>query len=198
MKYIFYLLPGLLNIVISLLYFITTKRMADAHAPTLAVTAMIPTWALSYTIASFFIGRFTTRSNAVRITLASQIILLASIAGLIFSSSVNMQFIWMAGSGIGTGLFFVPFQAVVKLFEKKENAQDTFARSTSIYTVSWSSGQAVGPLVAAVLWGSFDQQNGWKYCYLLNMLIVIMVIVSLVMMQICVFMVRIYMVKPYR
>ena len=184
MKYIFYLLPGLLNVVISLFHFITTKRMADSGATSLLVTATIPTWALTYTAASFFIGRFATRSNAVKITLISQIILLISMAGLIFSSSVNMQFLWLTGSGIGTGLFFVPFQAVVKLFEKKEIALETFARSTAIYTVSWSSGQAIGPIIAALLWGYFDPQNGWKYCYLLNMAIVLLVIISLFFMQV--------------
>ncbi|MBE6379602.1 MAG: MFS transporter [Lentisphaerae bacterium] len=183
MKYIFYLLPGLLNIVISLFSFITTKRLADAGASSFAVTSAIPTWAVTYTAASFLIGRWASRENAVKLTIFSQIILTGSMIGLLFSTSVDLQYLWLVLSGLGTGLFFVPFQAVVKLFEKEELSAVTFARSTAIYTASWSSGQAVGPLIAALLWGCFDPAYGWRYCYMVCVVIVSIVILTLIIMN---------------
>ena len=56
MKYLFYLLPGLLNLVMGLFFFITAKRMADAGLSSLAVTATMPMWALIYAVSSFIIG----------------------------------------------------------------------------------------------------------------------------------------------
>ncbi len=184
MKYLFYLLPGLLNVVMGLFFFITAKRMADAGASSLAVTATMPVWALIYAVSSFIIGKYATRSNAVKILIISQVILLCSMLGLLFSPAENMQYVWLFCSGLGTGLFFAPFQTVVKLFEKVEISSDTFARSSAVYTFSWSFGQGIGPMTAALIWGLFDPVNGWRYCYMVNIAIVCAVIVTLFFMQI--------------
>ena len=58
MRYIFYLLPCLLNIVSGLLFFITAKRAADADVPSLAVTATLSIWAVIYAASSFIIGKY--------------------------------------------------------------------------------------------------------------------------------------------
>jgi len=183
MKYLFYLLPGLLNVVMGLFFFITAKRLADAGASALAVTATMPMWALIYAASSFIIGKYTTRNNAVKITLISQFILLVSMIGLLTVPSEKLQYCWLLLSGLGTGLFFAPFQAVVKLFEKVEVSSETFARSASTYTFSWSTGQGLGPMAAALVWGLFDPVNGWKYCYIVNITLVVIVIASLFVMQ---------------
>ena len=60
MKYLFYLLPGLLNVVMGLFFFITAKRLADAGASALAVTATMPMWALIYAASSFFFLSLTS------------------------------------------------------------------------------------------------------------------------------------------
>ena len=118
MKYIFYFLPCLLNVVIGLFFFITAKRMADANLSSLAVTATLPMWALIYAASSFIIGKYANKNNAVKILFVSQMILLISMLGLLFIPSVKLQYFWLLASGLGTGLFFAPFQTVVKLFEK--------------------------------------------------------------------------------
>lgn len=183
MKYIFYLLPCLLNVVMGLFFFITAKRMADADLSSLAVTATLPMWALIYAASSFIIGKYANKNNAVKILFVSQVILLSSMLGLLFIPSVKLQYFWLLASGLGTGLFFTPFQTVVKLFEKVELSQETFSRSAAIYTFSWSFGQGVGPLLAALIWGLFDPENGWKYCYMINIAIVIAVLLTLCLMR---------------
>ena len=183
MKYLFYLLPGLLNLVMGLFFFITAKRMADANLSSLAVTATMPMWALIYAVSSFIIGKYATRSNAVKIIFVSQMILLVSMLGLLFSPAVKLQYLWLLLSGLGTGLFFTPFQTVVKLFEKVEVSPETFAKSASTYVFSWSFGQGCGPMAAALVWGAFDPVNGWKYCYVINIFIVLWVLISLIFMQ---------------
>jgi len=182
MKYLFYLLPGLLNLVMGLFFFITAKRLADAGASSLAVTATTAIWALIYSAASFMIGKYTTRSNAVKIMLISQFILLGSILGLLFSPDVKMQYLWLLFTGLGTGLFFAPFQTVVKMFEKVEISTETFARSAGFYTCSWSIGQGCGQLLVGVIWGAFDPLNGWKYCYMINIAVLLAVIGTLLIM----------------
>ena len=183
MKYLFYLLPGLLNLVMGLFFFITAKRMADANLSSLAVTATMPMWALIYAVSSFIIGKYATKNNAVKILFISQFILLISMLGLLFSPDVKLQYLWLLLSGLGTGLFFTPFQTVVKLFEKVEVSPETFAKSAAAYVFSWSFGQGCGPMVAALVWGMFDPVSGWKYCYVVNICVVIWVIVSLIFMQ---------------
>ncbi|MBO5689463.1 MAG: MFS transporter [Lentisphaeria bacterium] len=183
MKYLFYLLPGVLNLVIGLFFFITAKRMADANLSSLAVTATMPMWALIYALSSFTVGKYCTRQNAVKILFVSQVILLFSMLGLLFTPAVKLQYLWLLVSGLGTGLFFTPFQTVVKLFEKVEISPETFSKSAATYVFSWSFGQGCGPMVAALVWGAFDPVNGWKYCYVINILVVIWVLVSLIFMQ---------------
>ncbi len=183
MKYLFYLLPGLLNVVMGLFFFITAKRMADAGLSSLAVTATMPMWALVYAVSSFIIGKFATKNNAVRIIVISQFILLGSMIGLLVTPSVKLQYFYLIGSGLGTGLFFTPFQVIVKLFEKVEISPETFARSAATYTFSWSFGQGCGPMIAAMVWGAFDPVNGWKYCYMITIAIVALVLISLIFMQ---------------
>ncbi|MBR2357635.1 MAG: MFS transporter [Lentisphaeria bacterium] len=183
MKYLFYLLPGLLNVVMGLFFFITAKRMADAGLSSLAVTATMPMWALVYAATSFIIGKFANKNNAVKILLISQFILLGSVVGLLITPSVKLQYFYLIGSGLGTGLFFTPFQVIVKLFEKVEISAETFARSAATYTFSWSFGQGCGPMIAAMVWGAFDPVNGWKYCYMITIAIVILVMISLIFMQ---------------
>ena len=183
MKYIFYLLPCVLNIVIGLLFFITAKRMADAGASSLAVTATMPMWAFIYAVISYVAGKIATRENAVKILFISQIILLLSLLGLLLTPSLKLQYLYLFGSGLGTGLFFTPFQVIVKLFEKVELAQETFSRSAAVYTFSWSFGQGTGPLLAALIWGAFDPVNGWKYCYMITIGISIFVLINLFFMQ---------------
>lgn len=183
MRFIFYLLPCLLNIVSGLLFFITAKRAADADVPSLAVTATLSIWAVIYAASSFIAGRYTTRENAVKTLFVSQFILLLSLAGLLLTPSVKLQYLYLLGCGCGLGLFFTPFQAVVKLFEDVEISAATFSRSAAKYTFSWSFGQGTGPLLAGVIWGMFDPVNGWKYCYMITIGIVLFDLVSLISMQ---------------
>ncbi len=183
MKYLFYLLPGLLNVVLGLLFFITAKRMADVGASSLAVAATTPMWALVYALTSFAVGRILNRRNAVKILIVSQLLLLGALSGMLLAPGLKAQYFWLLLCGLGTGLFFAPFQAVVKLFEKNEISLDTFARSTAIYTFSWSFGQALGPTVAALVWGAFAIQDGWRYCYMINIGIVLLVIGCLLLMN---------------
>ncbi len=182
MKYLFYLLPGLLDMVEGLFFFITVKRMADAGASSLAVTATIPAWGLIYAGTTLVLSKFLTRRNAVGILFISHFILLGAMSGMLLAPSVYAQYFWLILCGLGTGLFFAPFQAVVKLLEKIETTPLTFARSTAIYTFSWSIGMALGPTVAALLWGALDREQGWRTCYWVNIAAIIFSLGALVLM----------------
>ena len=71
------------------------------------------------------------------------------------------------GTGIGGALFFTAFQPVTKLFFKEEHALDAMVRNSALYTFSWSTGLALGPFIAAFVWGLFDAATGWRSCYLI-------------------------------
>ena len=130
MKYLFYLLPGVLNIVTGLLFFITAKRMADAGVSSLAVTATLPMWALTYAVSSYIIGKYTTKRNAVKILFISQIILFVSLLGLLLAAFVVMRswrqfrvreylfIVFHVGLGIPLGIYLMeklPKQQLIAL-----------------------------------------------------------------------------------
>ncbi len=183
MKYLFYVLPALVNIITGLFFFITAKRMADSGANSFLVALTMAVWASVYAITAFSLGYIQNKRNATRLIFIGQGILLASMTGLLVFQDVTMQYIWLLGTGLGTAMFFAPFQMVVKMFEKEEHSLESVARSTGIYTFSWSSGLASGPFIAALVWGMFSREHGWKYCYGINILLILFVISCVIFMR---------------
>ena len=176
MKYLFYVLPALVNIITGVFFFITPKRLADSGANSFMVALTIAVWAAVYAITAFSLGYVQNKRNATKLIFIGQGILLASMTGLLVFQDVTMQYVWLLGTGLGTAMFFAPFQMVVKMFEKEDHSLESVARSTGIYTFSWSTGLASGPFIAALVWGLFSSEHGWKYCYGINILLILFVI----------------------
>jgi len=182
MRILFNLLPALVNIIAGLFLFISAKRMADSGANSFLIAATMATWAFFYAVTSQTLGRFLTKRNAVRILLAGQLIMLVSLTGLLFSGTV-WQYFWLTGTGIGCSSFFTSFQVVVKLFGKEEYALESVARTTAVYTLSWSFGIASGPMLTAFVWGLFSPETGWRYCYMITIGMVLLIIGCLLLMN---------------
>jgi len=183
MRYLFFLIPAVMDAVTGVVFFISAKRMADGGANSLMVSLTMTAWGVFYALMSFWVGRFQTKRNATKILFTSLALLLVSLMGLMFTEQLYLQYIWLVGTGIGCGLFFAPFQVVVKLFGKEEYALESIAQSTALYTFSWSIGLASGPFLAAFIWGIFAAKNGWQYCYLITILLVLAVLAEVVVMH---------------
>ncbi|MBP5300816.1 MAG: MFS transporter [Victivallales bacterium] len=175
MNLLFYLLPAVMNITSGLFFFVSAKRMADSGASSYLVALTMTTWATFYAVTSWAAGYILTKRNATRVLLLSQAILLGALTGLACTASLPLQFLWLVGTGVGDALFFTAFQVVIKLFGKEEKALEDMVRNSAVYTFSWSIGLAFGPFTAAFVWGLFDARSGWRYCYLIAILIILFV-----------------------
>ncbi len=168
MGLLFYILPAVVDITVGVFFFISAKRMADSGASSYMVALTMAVWAVFYAVSSFAAGRIITRRNALRVLKASQLILLTSLMGLACTASLNLQFLWLMGTGLGGALFFTSFQPVIKLFNRDGGGLEAMIRNSAYYTFSWSTGLALGPFIAAFVWGLFDPKTGWRYCYLIT------------------------------
>ncbi len=164
---LFYLMPAVVDITVGVFFFISAKRMADSGANSYKVALTMTLWALCYAVTSFSTGRFITRDNAIRVLKVSQFVLLISLLGLACTDDLNLQFVWLMGTGLGGALFFTSSQSVIKLISRDEYGPETMIRNSACYTFSWSIGMALGPFIAAFIWGLFDPESGWRYCYLI-------------------------------
>ena len=182
MRILFNLLPALVNIIASLFLFISAKRMADSGANSFMIAATMAAWAFFYAVTSLTLGRFLTKRNAVFVLLAGQLIMLVSLFGLLLAGTA-WQYFWLTGTGIACGSFFTSFQVVVKMFGKEEYALESVARTTAVYTLSWSFGFASGPMLTAFVWGLFSPETGWRYCYVITIVMVFLIILALLYMN---------------
>lgn len=183
MRYLFFLIPAVMDAVTGVVFFISAKRMADGGASSLMVSLTMTAWGVFYALMSYLVGRFQTKHNATKILFTSLTLLLISLTGLMFTEQLYLQYVWLIGTGVGCGLFFAPFQVVVKLFGKEEYSLESVAQSTALYTFSWSIGLASGPFLAAFIWGIFAAKNGWQYCYLITILLVLAVLAEVIVMH---------------
>lgn len=170
-------LPCCLNILSSLVFFISTSRIQqESNNPVLATSALA-VWAVLYTITSFVLSRFQNMKNAVWIIEISLALLVLDMFALTVFSSLNMQFIWLIISGVCCAGFFAPFQLFFKQINIAEQ-DPSVGHQTSLYLFAWSFGFASGNLLAAWLWGVIDPENGWRICYIISALLMIFVLGS--------------------
>ena len=106
MKIIFYLLPCVMNIIMGLFFFITMRRLAISGADSFAISGTMAVWAFIYAIVSALLGAVQNKKNAMKFILAGEGILILSMAGFLIFPSMDMQYVWLFGSGIGTAMFF--------------------------------------------------------------------------------------------
>ena len=175
MRIIFYLLPCVMNIIMGLFFFITMRRLAISGADSFAIAGTMAVWAFIYAIVSALLGIVQRKRNATKFILAGEGILALSMLGFLIFPGMNAQYLWLFGSGIGTAMFFAPFQVIVKMLDRNENAPGSVQKTAALYTFSWSFGFASGPFIAAMIWGMLSPETGWRTCYKINLVLILIV-----------------------
>lgn len=157
-----YVLPAIADMVASQLFFINAVRLARMGASASVVANTITTWSIVYLLTCFVIGRLITPANAGRLLVVSMAMLTGISLLFPFIPGVPGIYSLMALAGIGTALFFVPFQVFMKAVDGLDNK--SVAYSTGLYTFSWSLGFACGPFVSGVLMDlGTPERPGWVY-----------------------------------
>lgn len=157
-----YVLPAIADMVASQLFFINAVRLAKMGASASVVANTITTWSIVYLLTCSIIGRIITPANAGRLIVVAMAMLTGISLLFPFIPGVPGIYSLMALAGIGTALFFVPFQVFMKAVDGLDNR--SIAYSTGLYTFSWSLGFACGPFVSGLLMElGTPQRPGWIY-----------------------------------
>ena len=164
MRFLFYLMPALVDMIIGVFFFVSAKRMANSGASSFLIALTMTTWAVFYAATAFAMGYIQNRRNAVKLLYSSLGVLYLSMLGLMLFSSLKLQYLFLVGTGIGCAMFFCPFQVVSGLFGKTVYDLESIAKNTGLYTFSWSLGLAMGPFASGFVWGLFKEADGWRYC----------------------------------
>lgn len=161
-RFLIYLFPAIMDVVIGAVFFVTIDRMSSAGGSGLSVSLLTCYWAASYTIFSLLMGRFTTRENAAKLLICAAIgISLTSALFLIFPG-LKMQYVFAGMTGMFAAMFFPPFQVFMRAVEDGRPAG--VRRSTALYTFSWSFGMASGPFLSGFIIYLYD----WRGCHIMN------------------------------
>lgn len=173
LRFLIFLFPALVDIVIGTLIFITPVRLVNSGAEA-SVCALPPVaWALGHSFFSFLVGRFNNSHRAPVLINAGCLIMAAGSLLLILFNDPHIQFYWAFVVGMGSAFFFCSFQVFMKASDKDVHAG--VARSTALYGFAWSCGIASGPSIASFVWGYLSPENGWIYCYLISIILVLCV-----------------------
>ena len=176
LRFLIFLFPALVDVVVGSLIFITTYRLVLIEASAFEVALPPTMWALGHSTFSFFVGMINTDKRAPKLIIsACMVMALGSILMIVFPAE-KLQWIWALLIGLGSALFFPSFQVFMKASDKDVHAG--LVRSTAIYGFAWSTGIASGPFIASFVWGIISPDNGWIYCYIINILFVLAVAAS--------------------
>jgi MFS family permease len=173
LRFLIFLFPALVDVVIGTLIFITTVRLVNSGAEAFDCTLPAVAWAFGHSIFSFFVAKINNPHRApMLICIGCGVITLGALL-LIFLNAPEIQLYWSLIIGIGSALFFCSFQVFMKAADKDVHAG--VARSTAIYGFAWSCGIASGPFIASFVWGTLFPENGWKYCYWISIFFILCV-----------------------
>lgn len=173
LRFLIFLFPAMVDVVIGTLIFITTVRLVNSGASAFACTLPATTWAFGHSFFSFFVAKINTPHRAPLLIVSGCGIMTLGALLLIFINSPAIQLYWALIVGLGSALFFCSFQVFMKASDKDVHAG--LARSTAIYGFAWSCGIASGPFIASFVWGALAPENGWKYCYWISIVLVLCV-----------------------
>lgn len=166
LRFLIFLFPAMVDVVIGALIFIATRRLVDSNASAFATVLPTTAWALGHSFFSFFVGKISNPRRAPALIISGCIVMGLGSVLLIVLPEPSMQFYWALIIGLGSAFFFCSFQVFMKAADKDVHAG--VVRSTAIYGFAWSSGIASGPFIAAFIWGDLFPENGWVYCYYIN------------------------------
>jgi len=173
LRFLIFLFPALVDVVIGTLIFITTLRLVNVEPDAFKCTLPAVAWAFGHSFFSFFVAKINNPHRApMLITSGCGVMTLGALL-LIFLNDPWIQLYWALIIGLGSALFFCSFQVFMKAADKDVHAG--VSRSTAIYGFAWSCGIASGPFIASFVWGYWDPENGWKYCYWISIFFLICV-----------------------
>lgn len=176
-RFLIFLFPAMMDMVLGTVMYITAFRLSESNASGFAVGATAAVWALVYSILTAFSGKFVTYKNCSTIIIISGIMTVFGSAGFIIFPGLYQQFIFIAVTGVGTALFFQPFQMFMKAVE--QGRPQGIVRSTALYTFSWSAGMASGPFISAFVW----RQWSWQACYWVNIVLSIIIVIGVLLLK---------------
>ena len=167
-----YLFPVVMDMVLASVSFLATVWAAEKGSSASSVANLLTLWAGTYMVVSLAVGRIVTRRNAAWLIIGT--CLATSGLSLLFAicASLKVMYLLMALMGVATAMFFTPFQVFMKVVG--EGRRRSIIRSVGLYTLSWSSGYALGPFAAAFLW----ERVGWMGCHGINAMATLAVAVA--------------------
>lgn len=161
-RFLIYLFPAMMDLVLGCVFFVCTRRAAEAGMSATAEAAVLAAWALAYMLVSLVAGRLVTPRNAAALLIGSCAATAAIAAGFILIPTLSAVYPLIALQAAASAFFFCPFQVFMKAVERGR-AQGV-VRSTALYTFAWSMGMAAGPFVAGFVWSVSD----WWVCHVIN------------------------------
>lgn len=165
-----YLFPALFDCVLGAALYVNTVRMAESGASATATTAVLAILFGVYTVTSLAVGRIVKPSNAATLLIISSLATGIVNAGFIVFPSLGAVYFIMACMAINMAIFFVAFQVFMKAVAYGKS--QGISHATALYTISWSTGIAVGPFISGIVW----QMSGhWQYIFAMNILITVVV-----------------------
>jgi len=164
-RFLIFLFPGMMDMVVGSVLFVCSIRMADSGASATAVAGITVVWAITYMVVCQFVGHLITPRNAAWMLVGSSLAMVGAACAFILVPHLEAMYAVVMLQGIATSFFFVPFQIFMKTVERDRIRG--LARSTALYTFSWSTGLACGPFVS----GYILDAAGWQWCHGLNVLL---------------------------
>ncbi len=165
-----YLIPALFDLLLSLVLFVGTVRVARMTGNATRAGAVLAVWSLVYILTCPLLGRWVTSRNAQRLVLAGCLLFALSSALLTVAVSILPMILLMGVTGVASAIFFMPFQVLMKDFDTAGGRPITY--SAGLYTFAWSTGFAFGPMVSGLLMqfgatATGGESPGWRYSFLL-------------------------------
>ena len=167
-KIVIYAFPAVIDMVMASAMFVCTVRAAEMGESASRVANLVTTLSIGYMVVCILVGRIVTPRNASKMLVAA----CAAIAGVslafVLFPGFSMMYPIVLLLAFALGFFFVPFQVFMK--QVSHGGSGGITRSVGLYTLSWSSGFALGPLVSGWLWKAY----GWQTCCFVNIAAAIM------------------------
>ena len=142
-----YFIPLAMNMLSGGVMFVCSYRFSEAGCSGLVTGGAVAAWGIVYCLTNFAINRVATPASAAAFILAGAGCMTAAAAGFLIFPGLYTQFLWIGLTGMGAGLFCMPFQLFAKAVESEKRPGTVPA--TAFYTFSWSVGFATGALFFA-------------------------------------------------
>jgi len=159
-----YAFPAMMDCVVSQILFVNMVRAAQMGFSDVAISGMLGACSLSYLVSCWVVGLRLRARNAAAMLISACILLLILCGLFPIAGNIVVVYVLTGGVGMTVGLFFPAFQVFMKEVDRGRAKPLTY--STGLYTFSWSTGCAVGPLFSGFLMETGD--NGWIHCYVVS------------------------------